>query len=157
MADAIRGADRDFGIGEETCHWLCIDALSVTARIVAAVMPDFPLISSFADLKSAKMTQPSGAFIFDPRELLAHHEGRLPDYPLPHNWTVTSDSIAARIAQCLRADELVLLKSVDQPNGSLIDLAALGYVDRYFPIAAAKLPPPRFVNLRGCNYEAAAF
>jgi aspartokinase-like uncharacterized kinase len=148
LADAIWRADRDFGIGEATCHWLCIDALSITARIVAAAVPDFPLISGYADLKSTVMSQHSGAIVFDPREFLARHEACQSDRPLPHNWTVTSDSIAARIAQCLPADELVLLKSIDQPSGSLIDLAALGYVDRYFPTATAKMPPPRFVNLR---------
>jgi len=152
LADAIRRADHEFVIGEELSHWLCIDALPITARIVAALMPDFLLVSSYADLNSKITIKHSGDIVFDPREFLAEHESRLPGRPLPHDWTVTSDSIAARIAECLPADELVLLKSVDRPSGSLIDLAAEGYVDRYLPTAAANLPTPRFVNLRATAY-----
>jgi 5-(aminomethyl)-3-furanmethanol phosphate kinase len=152
LADAIRRVDCDFALGEELSHWLCIDALSITVRILAAVTPDFLLVSSYADLKSKITIKHSGDIVFDPREFLAEHESGLPGRPLPHDWTVTSDSIAARIAECLHVDELVLLKSVDPPSGALLDLAAAGYVDRYLPTAAAKLPPPRFVNLRAVAF-----
>jgi|SRR5262245_11349682 len=152
LAEAIRKADGDFALGDERSHWLCIDALSITARIVAAVMPDFLHESSYADLKSKITMKHFGDIVFDPREFLSEHESSLPGGPLPHNWAVTSDSIAARIAECLPADELVLLKSVDQPSGSLTDLAAAGYVDRYLPMAAANLPSLRFVNLRAAAF-----
>jgi aspartokinase-like uncharacterized kinase len=56
---------------------------------------------------------------------------------------VTSDSIAARIAGILDAEELVLLKSADPP-------AQLQppYVDEYFVQAAEGLTCVRSVNLR---------
>src|SRR5438067_10459118 len=148
LAEAIRKADRDFALGEERSHWLCIDALSITARILAAAMPEFPLVARYAEVQSEIAKKQSGGLIFDASEFLAQHESRLPGHLLPHDWTVTSDSIAARIAECLMADGLVLLKSTNPPIGSLVDLAAAGYVDRYFPTAVAKLPPPRMVNLR---------
>ena len=65
----------------------------------------------------------------------------------------TSDSIAARLAEVLGADEVVLLKSQDPPSqASLAELAASGYVDAWFPEAAAGLSV-RLVNLRSEENE----
>ena len=66
------------------------------------------------------------------------------------SWDVTSDSIAARIADLLGSDELVLLKSsLPEPQVATLDeAAAAGFVDRCFPCYAAKLPLVRLVNLR---------
>jgi len=63
---------------------------------------------------------------------------------LPHAWSVTSDSIAARLAQAVAAGELVLLKSAAPPP----DLGAADYVDEWFATAARDVPSVRIVNLR---------
>ena len=53
---------------------------------------------------------------------------------LPHSWSVTSDSIAARAGVILGVERLVLLKSVDMPPGTSWDeAAARGWVDEHFP------------------------
>ena len=148
LADVIRQADRDFSFGDERSHWLCIDALSISTRMIAALLTDYPLISIYHELRSEAAVRRSGGAVFDPRDFLVNHESSLPGRPLPHDWTVTSDAIAARLAEILPADELVLLKSSNPPSASLVGLAERGYVDRYFPTAAASLSPPRFVNLR---------
>jgi len=151
LAETIRKADRDFALGDELSHWLSIDALSITARILAAAIPEFSLLATYAGLRSEIAEQHGDGVILDVQEFLAEHEADLPGRSLPRDWSVTSDSIAARLAEILRADELVLLKSTDPPSRSLADLAEVGFVDRYFPTAAADLPSPRFVNLRGCH------
>jgi aspartokinase-like uncharacterized kinase len=156
VAEVIRKADRDFRLSEELSHWLCVDGLSINARILAAVMPQYPLVSRFADVRAESSIKQGGGVIFDPREFLVDQESLLPGRCLPHDWTATSDSIGARIAISLPADELVLLKSCDAPAATHTGLAAAGYVDHYFPTAAAELPPPRFVNLRGCNIRGSA-
>src|SRR4051794_19892489 len=143
LAETIRRADRDFALGDERSHWLCIDALSISAKILAAALPEFPLVLGYADLQLRSATQDVGGVIYDPREFLVEHESGLPGRKLPHDWTVTSDSIAARLAEAMPADELALLKPSDPPPGTVTDLAIAGYVDRYFPSAAAKLRPPR--------------
>ena len=52
---------------------------------------------------------------------------------LPIGWEVTSDSIAARIAELTGSVELVLLKSTLPPAGaSVSQLVANGYVDDWF-------------------------
>jgi aspartokinase-like uncharacterized kinase len=151
LAEAIRRADQLFGLGAETAHWLCIDALGTMARLLAALpRPPLPLVSSFRQVQSQLPLAEAQALVLDPRDFLRVHEPRLPGRPLPHTWEVTSDSIAARLADVLTADELVLLKSTDPPPGATLgDLAASGLVDAYFPFAAAALGGRlRLVNLR---------
>ncbi|MDX1944562.1 MAG: hypothetical protein SFU86_04075 [Pirellulaceae bacterium] len=147
LADAIRRADATFSIGETVAHWLCIEALGVTAKLLAAIVGWRPPISTIGELDGWRNSGDSG-IVFDPGDFLRHHERTLPGMPLPHDWSVTSDSIAARLAEVLGSDELVLLKSQTPPTGDLAELSRLGYVDGYFPRAAAKLPTVRFVNLR---------
>ena len=75
-----------------------------------------------------------------------------PHAALPHHWSVTSDSIAARVAVAAGAEHLVLLKSVTIPEGMDWEEAAeRGFVDEWF---ARTLRPAgaslkvRAVNLR---------
>lgn len=148
FADAIRDADHNFALGDELAHWLSIDALAITAQILAAAFPEFPLVTEFTVLKDYISTRSPAGIVFEPREFLLHHEAHLPGPILPHDWTVTSDSIAARLAELLPADELVLLKSADAPTSSLPELVKAGYVDHHFPTASAAIHELRFVNLR---------
>ena len=68
---------------------------------------------------------------------------------LPRTWDVTSDSIAARLAEFVSADELVLLKStLPLEAAEQHDRSDCGIVDRYFRIASARVRKVRLVNLR---------
>jgi len=148
LANVVRRADRDFSLGEEASHWLCIDAMWLTARLLGAMLHDIRLVATFDTLVAVISKGQAATTIFDPREFLAAHEPDLPGRTLPHDWSVTSDSIAARLAAVVGAQELVLLKSSDPPVASLAELAAADIVDSYFPVAAAGLPGVRIVNLR---------
>ena len=87
--------------------------------------------------------------ILDPHDFLRRDEPELAGCRLPRNWAVTSDSIAARVAEVVGAHELVLLKSqLPIGQGGWREVSEHGIVDRHFPLAAAKLPVVRFVNLR---------
>jgi 5-(aminomethyl)-3-furanmethanol phosphate kinase len=143
LADAIRDAFALHQLSEEAAHWLCIRLLGITAELVAGLLPEAVLIKRFDDLVAERVGKRLA--LFEPEQLLRDEAVD----PLPHSWDVTSDSIAARLAARLEAGELVLLKS-DLPAGraTLQDLADAGYVDRYFPIAAAGLARVRCVNLR---------
>jgi 5-(aminomethyl)-3-furanmethanol phosphate kinase len=146
LVDVIRSADRHFALGAERSHWLSIEAMSISAQVLAAILTDCRHVVDFVALKSLVATRPGCPIVFDMRYLL-HDEPPYPGRTLPHDWSVTSDSIAAQVAQLLSADELLMLKSADPPAGSLMELAGRGYVDEYFPVAAAGLAV-RFVNLR---------
>jgi aspartokinase-like uncharacterized kinase len=69
--------------------------------------------------------------------------------PLPHSWDVTSDTIAAWIAGRVKAQTLVLLKSVSLPEGATREVAAkLKLVDPFFPLISSALPRVQYLNLR---------
>lgn len=150
FGDVIRRADRDFSVGEEASHWLCIELLATTARLLSAIFPAAEHLEEFEQL-SQRIAGQSANIIFDPREFLRHREPTLPGCVLPHSWSVTTDSIAARLAEVLRADELVLVKSTDAPQISLTDLAAAGYIDAHFPTAATALKAVRIINLKAAR------
>ena len=146
LADVIREADAAWGLGDEAAHWLCVDVTGISARLLAAMLPDCRWEAAWDGLLPLLDGGGGGQpIIFSPVQFLREIEARLPPRPLPHSWSVTSDSIAARIAQVLSAGELVLLKSADPP-GQTSDRPP--YVDDYFATAAQGLNHVRFVNLR---------
>jgi len=147
LADAIRDAFARHRLGEEAAHWLCIRLLGVTAELVAGLLPEAVLVKRFDELAAERVAERLA--VFEPEQFLRDETV----HPLPHSWDVTSDSIAARLAARLEAGELVLLKS-DLPAGraTLQETADAGYVDRYFPIAAAGLARIRCVNLRSDGF-----
>jgi aspartokinase-like uncharacterized kinase len=153
LCDVVREADSRFHLGQEMAHWLCIDMLSINAKILARAMGDVFLIDRLADLR--QLGEQSHAAktvcVFDARTFLycdePHHSG----HTLPRTWDVTTDSIAARLAECLQAEQLVLLKSCDPPAASIDACSTAGYVDRYFIQAARPIPRIACINLRRGN------
>jgi len=158
LADAIRAAFAIHALDEEAAHWLCIRLLGVTAELAARLLPEAVLLKDVEGLLAEEHT--ARLAILDPEWFLREEASLLKRIcakgiaPLPHSWDVTSDSIAARLAVLLRADELVLLKSSLPADRATLDEAAeAGYVDRYFPAAAAALTRVRCVNLRSDIFE----
>ncbi len=152
LADAIRTWDERFQIGEANCHWLCIEALSITAQVLQQASRGFPLLRDFSELQRRigghrQFCEPE-SIVFDVRQFLSEVESSSPPIALPHRWQVTTDSIAARLAEVLGADELVLLKSRPCPaeQSDFAMLAEQGFVDDYFPQIA-----PRIAHVRLCQ------
>lgn len=148
LTDAVRRAQAVHQFDDEAAHWMCVAAIAVSARLLAALLPRATMARSFDQaLFMAGTTE--NCIVFDPSGFLHDDEPQAPGASLPHDWTATSDSIAARVATLMSAEELVLLKSADPPAyGSLADLAAAGYVDANFPLAAAAIRSVRMVHLR---------
>jgi 5-(aminomethyl)-3-furanmethanol phosphate kinase len=146
LANAIREADQRFSLSPETSHWLCVDGMSITARILAAILPRSAFVATFSDLQAFLANTATGIAVLELREFLRDHEPHVPGEKLPCDWSVSSDSIAARLGSVLKAEELVLLKSADPP-ASTDAWAREGFVDSHFPIASKNLPV-RAVNLR---------
>lgn len=161
LAETIHNWQPHFRLSDAASHWLCIDLLSVTAKILHQGLSDFALLTTFAELQAAIVnandTQQSSTIIFDVQQFLRETEPTLPSEPLPHNWDVSSDSIAARLAEVIAADELILLKSKACPEdhcGEQTDFTALvagHYVDHYFPTLV-----PRVRKIRLCQLPPAA-
>jgi aspartokinase-like uncharacterized kinase len=149
LVDRVRQLDRMFSLRPEEAEVLALHCMAMNAGLLASLLGRLNVITDCADLQAKiKRRRTRQLLVFDCRELLGRREATLDAPPLPHDWSVTSDSIAAWLAELLRADELVLLKSADAPFGSFQELAAAGYVDAFFPEAAKRLAAVRFVNLR---------
>jgi aspartokinase-like uncharacterized kinase len=144
-ADVIREFDRVHQLGEEHSHWLALRALALNAHFLAALLPGAGVVSDVPECWRAwdRRMIP----ILDLHAFAEADEGR--DGSLPHHWTVTSDSLAARAAGCLGASHLVLLKSSRPPEGSSwVEAGRLGYVDACFGTTIPAGMELSAVNLR---------
>ncbi|MEI6036313.1 MAG: hypothetical protein WCQ91_00120 [Planctomycetota bacterium] len=114
-------------------HSLAIDGMGLTARLVADAL-GLP----FGGMQQLACDTTSR--VLDVAAWIAHNQRC---NALPSGWDVTSDSIAACAAVAC-GGELLLVKSVPPPpctadRSPLECLAAAGWVDPFFPIAAATL------------------
>lgn len=143
LADAIRQLSARFDLPEESSHWLAIRAMSVQAHVLAALLPNLPVTASLDDCR-ALWDRGNLHVIFDPIEIARSRD----NLELPCDWSVTSDSIAARIARQSGADRLTLLKSVggDRPF-SLTEAVQWEWLDKHFPSLVGGMAI-EWVNLR---------
>lgn len=158
--DLIRQAQANHGFSEQAAHDLAIRALGFNAHWLATMLPEAMVVQSFAEFTD--IWQRGVTPILDPsRSLIAqrpdspgpggrHNEMESPALSalLPIGWHVTSDSIAAFLAEQWGADRLILLKSCPPPHATdRTAWAAASYVDPYFPIAAAALTDVQAIGL----------
>jgi aspartokinase-like uncharacterized kinase len=154
-ADAVRQTFACRSLSESTAHWLCVRAMSLTARLLASLSAEWTLHDRWDDLYSwtRRSGDPPAVRLFDVETFLEQEEAQLPGRELPRDWSATSDSIAARVAQCLGGAELVLLKSKSLvPDTPIEEASEAGYVDRFFPQAVPGLQCVRCVNLRDRDF-----
>lgn len=146
-ADFVRELDSVHGIGDKRSHALALRALDLTAHALAAVVDGLEVVDRPEGLAAS---QARGAIpVLSPLTLLDELDRGSAD-ALPECWDVTTDSIAARAAVRLGADELRLLKSTGL--GGVVrryDAVAAGLVDPFFPTAARVIGHVLVVNLRG--------
>jgi aspartokinase-like uncharacterized kinase len=137
FADAVRDADRRFGLPAATSHRMAIHGMEQFGWLLSELIPGAERRTDLAPVTAGRtaVLLPAG----------------LPLRSLPASWQVTSDSIAAWIAGEAGAGRLVLVKEVDglyaewpahgDPIARLTvaDLAALrpGGVDGYLPTVLA--------------------
>jgi 5-(aminomethyl)-3-furanmethanol phosphate kinase len=133
FADAVRDADRRFGLSAATAHRMAILAMEQFGWLLSELIPGAVRSADLARTVAGRTTVLLPA--------------ALPPDALPASWTVTSDSIAAWVADRAGAGRLVLVKDVDglfadwPPHGAPVtrltvaELAALrpGGVDEYLP------------------------
>lgn len=105
FADQVRLADTRLQLTSDATHWMAVLAMDQYAYLLVDLMPGAKLVY---DLKSAdQVCAAHQAAILAPSALLRQLD------PLPHNWNITSDSIAAWLAQYTGVPLLVLLKSIE--------------------------------------------
>ncbi|MBL9124045.1 MAG: hypothetical protein JNG90_10465 [Planctomycetaceae bacterium] len=156
--EQLRAEQSQRGLTDEAAHWVAIGCMRRNARRVAEALfgdagPGL-VRGRLEEIHFALRSLP--LVVVDPLKLLRHDERLCEGTRLPQSWDVTSDSIAARIAQLIGCETLVLLKSQLPPiDSDYATAAAAGYVDRFFPQAAAHLMSVTCVNLRTAALESA--
>jgi aspartokinase-like uncharacterized kinase len=148
LVDAIRCLDRCHHLGEETSHWLALRVLTVNAHFLASLLPAACVSGDVGVLGRA--WEQNLLPILDVHEFARSDERRMGH--LPHDWSVTSDALAARVALVLSARHLVLLKSTTIPcTVDWTEAGRLGLVDALFAEVLRHAPADlrvRAVNLR---------
>lgn len=156
LADSVKTWDARFQLGEAYSHWMCIRALSITAQVLYGVFDCYPLIRDWHAvpgwIAEIRASGDGPNAVLDVWKFLREIEPTAPPEPLPHTWQVTTDSIAARVAEVLDADELILLKARAAPaaEDDIAALAECGYVDGYFPHIAPRLKRVTLARLAHC-------
>jgi hypothetical protein len=133
VVEGLRDIDRKRSLDLRLVHRLAIDCMGITARLVATLL-GLPLVTRPVDHHA----------VLDMASWLAAEPARAS--AIPASWSVTSDSLAAAVAATVAGD-LLLVKSIPPPLSqgaasapSLEALATLGWVDGWFPEAAAGVP-----------------
>ena len=153
--DAIRQMAQLFAYDQEFLHWLCIDAMELSHRLVTEQLSQ---ISSDEDKWTNVQNELQlRKWLTDPTTPMAvvhivafytlENHRQLP-IDLPTDWRTTSDALAALLAHLVAADELLLIKSCEVPEPyDWESLAKRGVVDQAFPQAIQGLPRVRALSI----------
>ncbi|MFN3151676.1 hypothetical protein [Bremerella sp.] len=155
FADAIRTMDKVHQLDPLDSHHLALDAMRLSASVVAALLETSAVRDSDtqkATMEAWKSGHEEPALhvwdVIDSWNTL-QPSIELQYSPVPTDWRLTSDSISAALAAYWGADKLVLVKSIDRPEGtSWESLMKEGAVDEVFPQIAPHVRRVEWVNLR---------
>ena len=134
FANKVRDLQNALKFDDASAHRLAILGMHQMAEIYFSLVPRFAPADSLEGL--ARVAATGQIPVWLPWQMCQS------DTDIPADWTITSDGLAARLAERMGGAPLVLLKSVDVPAGSSAQsLAEEGIVDAAFPaiVARAKL------------------
>ncbi|RCS55968.1 hypothetical protein DTL42_00835 [Bremerella cremea] len=157
FADVVRRLDQNYQLSARDSHCLALEAMRINARMVANLLGESAALADPDQQQKRLQTWHASEDTAKPMEVwdvintwnlcLPALEERIA--PIPEDWTLTSDSIAALLAWYWQADRLVLCKSIDAPTTDDVHAwAKQGLVDLFFPQIAPHLPCIEWVNLR---------
>jgi 5-(aminomethyl)-3-furanmethanol phosphate kinase len=124
FADQVRIAQQHWQFNDECAHAMALLAMQQMAWLVKGLKTDFELAHSVGAIQQYHGQK---ILIWSPDIEELNNAG------IPATWDITSDSLAAWIANSLSADELILIKSaiIDDTLG-LAQLAERGIIDNAF-------------------------
>lgn len=148
-ADLVREWCCVHRLSDETAHWLAISSLDLNRQLLQNVLGWYSA-GCRRDADSS-WTKTSSPLMLRMTEFLQNEEATGSEL-IPHNWSVTSDSLAAWVTLRWPADELVLIKSVPVPRGlTALEASQQGLVDEFFPQIAGSINRILWCNLRSPN------
>ena len=127
FADQVRDLQDRLHFDDATAHHLAIVAMEQFGRVLAALQPELVPARNHDEIAAALGNRQVPMWM--PAEMT------IGCAEIPESWDVTSDSLAAWLAEQLSAQDLVLVKSAPRPQGgiSVEGLAKQGLVDSAFP------------------------
>src|SRR4051812_28983906 len=66
FSESIWQASQTFALSEEHAHWLCIDAMSITSRLLTKILANTDLITQYDALNRRIERAQSSHIVFDP-------------------------------------------------------------------------------------------
>lgn len=126
FADAVRKTQKKLGFSDDAAHDMAILAMHQMADVMIALEPRLLGAESLIGITRAWHRRRIPVWL--PANLCAG------DRRIPRDWSITSDGLAARLAERLGNVELVLVKSRNvRRTASAKTLARQGIVDPVFP------------------------
>jgi len=104
FANAVRHADEAVALSDRCAHELALMAMDQYALLLKDLEPNLVICRS--ELEIAGRSWQHRGLVWMPSNMV------LKDISIPHNWSVTSDSLAAWLAKKLNAEHLVIVKSI---------------------------------------------
>ena len=126
FADAVREAQKLSKITDKCAHKLAVLAMDQFGLLLANMNP--LLVTARTEMEIDERTWQHRCIVWLPSQMVLAEDN------IPQNWDVTSDSIAAWLAEKLNAQQLVLVKS-DKPQGAELCVRMMakdGLVDKAF-------------------------
>ncbi len=138
LVDSIRQWESEGKLNTEEAHWMAIQCMTLTADLLKRWL-NVPLLCQPSHIAH---TPNNSVVVMDVHNWLRQESD------MPVGWSLTSDSIAAALADRLQAEELILLKPCSPPSGttSLRTLSDAGYVDRLFCQYGERIESVGFVD-----------
>lgn len=125
FADTVRAVEQKVQLSDKGAHHLALLAMDQFAQLLADMQPDLVLADS--ELALAERSWQHRGIIWLPSAMV------LADQAIPNSWDVTSDSLAAWLADKLDAQKLILIKSVTAHTSNMMELVQQGMIDKAFP------------------------
>jgi aspartokinase-like uncharacterized kinase len=126
FADAVRETQKALAFSDEAAHDMALLAMHQMAEAMIALDPRLLGAESLVGIARAWHRRRIPVWL--PMSLCAG------DRRIPRDWSITSDGLAARLAERLGDVELVLVKSCNVPRATSAQaLAREGIVDPVFP------------------------
>ena len=126
-ADEVREAQKREGFDDRVAHRKALRAMEQYGRLLATKRTEFLPAESIPAIRAA--LEKNKVAVWMPYEMV------VADPLIPENWNVTSDSLAAWLADKLNATALLLVKSIaiGELQPTVEDMVRRGWVDPAFP------------------------
>lgn len=125
FVDKVRDLQRAIGFGDAEAHRLAMLGMHQMAEVFLALQPRFAAADSLAQI--ASVIAAGSIPVWLPLPMCED------DAAIPADWSITSDGLAARLAERLGGASVVLVKSLSVERAATAEaLADDGVVDRAF-------------------------